>query len=138
MVGPNNKRMLRALQPMLPLLQGKLDGQELAVADVIVSLWRGQPAGEEGTGVELVVGGGALGENRAHSGVRSVGLHHKLERGIRLSENGREYEPLLEAQKGGLRLWRPYKGTLGGGQGRKGCRDFTVASYESPIEVGEP
>ena len=85
MVGPNNKRMLRALQPMSPLLQGKLDGQELAVADVVVSLRRGQPAGEGGTGVELVVGGGALGENRAHSGVRSVGLHNPERRSLPLA-----------------------------------------------------
>ena len=85
-----------------------------------------------------MVGGGALGENRAHSGVRSVGLHHKLERAIWLDDNRRGYEPLLEVQKDGFCLWRPYKGTLDGGQGRKGCRDLTVASYESPIEVGEP
>ena len=83
---------------MSPLLQGELDGQELAVADVIVSLRQGQPAGGEGTGVELVVGGRALGEDCAHSGVRSVDLHHKLERGLGLNEDGRGYKLLLEAQ----------------------------------------
>ena len=85
-----------------------------------------------------MVGEGALGENRAHSGVRSVGLHHKLERGIWLDENRRGYEPLLEVEEGGFCLWGRYKGTLGGGQGRKGCCDLTVTSYESPIGVGEP
>ena len=79
-----------------------------------------------------------LGEDRAHSGVGSVSLHHKLERGIRLNQDRCGYEPLLEVQKGCLRLWRPYKGALGGGQGRKGCRDLTITSNESPIEIGEP
>ena len=38
-VGPNDER-LHALQPMPPLLQCKLDSQEFAVADIIVSLRR--------------------------------------------------------------------------------------------------
>ena len=84
-----------------------------------------------------MVGGGALGEDRTHSGVRSVSLHHKLERGIRLDHYWGGYEPLLEVQKGGLRFWRPYISALGGGQGRKGCRDLPITSNKSPIEIGE-
>ena len=52
------------------------------VAVVIVPLRRGQPAGEESAGVEFMIRGRALGEHRAHSGVRGVGLHHELEERI--------------------------------------------------------
>ena len=106
MVSPDNKRKGHALQPMPPLLQCELGGQELAVADIIIPLRRGQPAGEKGTGVELVVGGRVLGEDRAHSSVRSVGLHHELKCGIGLDEDGSGNEASLETPECGLRLGR--------------------------------
>ena len=88
--------------------------------------------------MELMVGGGTLGEYRAHSGVRGVNLHHKLERGVWLNENGGGNEAPFEALEGGFSLRRPREGGLGGSQSREGCRNLTVATNKATVKISEP
>lgn len=63
MISPYQKWDLGPLQPVLPLLQRHLNHQQFLISNVMISFsWR-QAAGEKGTGMELVVGGQALGKH---------------------------------------------------------------------------
>ena len=55
MVRPHQERMLSTLQPVPPLLERQLDGQQLPVTHVVPGFRRAQPVGEEGAGVDLAV-----------------------------------------------------------------------------------
>lgn len=52
MVGDDFKRMFSSLQPMSPLLKGKLNSQQFLVADIIITYLWGQFLGKEGTWIE--------------------------------------------------------------------------------------
>ena len=54
-VGPEQECMLGTLQPVPPLLEGHLDGQQLPITDVVPRLCGTQPMGVEGAGVDLAI-----------------------------------------------------------------------------------
>lgn len=62
MVGPNDKW----LKPIPPLLQCKLNGQQLIIPYIIVAFCLGEALREGGTQVELLVRDGSLGEHSQH------------------------------------------------------------------------
>ena len=63
MVGPDEDRVLGPLQPVPPLRQGSVYGQELTVADVVIGFGRGKATGQEGHWVDLLVLLRPLGED---------------------------------------------------------------------------
>lgn len=68
-ISPYQKWDLGPLQPLPPLLQLHLNRQQFPISNVIISFsWR-QAKGEKGTGMELVVGGRALGKHGPHTNI---------------------------------------------------------------------
>ena len=55
MIGPDQYWVLGPLQPMLPLGQGGMDGQELPIPHVVVGLSWGEVTGQEGYWVDVLV-----------------------------------------------------------------------------------
>ncbi|MEQ2299226.1 hypothetical protein AMECASPLE_013143 [Ameca splendens] len=109
MIGPNQHRQLRPLQPMPPLLQGEFNGQQFLVPNIIILLCRPQATGEKGTGMKLAVLALTLGEHRSHPSVRSIHLQGELRR--KASEPPSYSPPADEAttytcQHSGLQLQR--------------------------------
>lgn len=81
-------QLLRPLQLVSPLLQPQLDCQQLPVPYVVVVFHRGEFAGENGTGMHLIILSVVLGEHLPHFHIRCVNVHEELlgwvrKRGIR-------------------------------------------------------
>ncbi|KAM3871778.1 cadherin-like protein 26 [Diretmus argenteus] len=70
-------------RPVSPLLEPQFHRQQLPVPDVVVVLRRGEAAGEEAAGMELLVLRRALGQDSTHPHLRGVHLHQELQTGIR-------------------------------------------------------
>ena len=137
MVRPYQKRQFSPLEPVPPFFQRQLDGEELTVPNVIISLCRGQTSGVEGTGVQLLVGGRFLGQDGPHSQIGSVHLNHELPFRVRHLEDGCRGEACLQGLKRVIGGRGPEKRHLGGGKSCEGGRHRTVAPDEPPVEVGE-
>ena len=129
MVGPDEDRLLGPLQPVPPLRQGGLYGQELTVADVVVGFGRGKATGQEGYWVDLLV--------LLRPQVRGVNFNYELTRGLRKHEHRCGREQALEGRECALGLRGPGEGTEGGGEGNKWGRDLAEAADEALVEVCE-
>ena len=123
--------MSGALQPVPPLLKGQFDGQELLVPHVVIS--GNQAAGEEGTGMELVFRGRALGQGGSNAHVRGVYLYHELKGGVRVGEDRGGGEPGLEEGE----AWRPGKRDQRGGEAGERGGQGTVTTDKAMVEIGK-
>ena len=134
MVGPDEYGMLGPLQPVAPLRQGGVYGQEFSVADVVIGLGRSEATGQESNRVDLLVLLRPLGKDGPDAHIRGVNFHNELTRGLREHEPGGR-EQALEGRECALGLRGPGEGTEGGGEGCKWGRDPTEAANEASIEV---
>ena len=127
--------MLGPLQPVPPLHQGGVYGQELPVADVVIGLGQGKTMGQEGYRVDLLVLLRPLGEDGPDAHIRGVNFHNELARGLRKHEHRGRREQALEGRECALGLWGPGEGTEG--EGSKWGRDLAEAVNEASVEVHE-
>ena len=67
-VRPDEDGMLGPLQPVPPLLKGRMDGQKFPVPHVVVMLCRGEVKGQEGNQVDELILLGALEQDRGWPG----------------------------------------------------------------------
>ena len=111
MVGPDHVGLLGPLQPMSPLSQGGMDGQELPVPHIIVCLCRGEPSGLKGDRVDVLVLLRPLGEDGPETYIRCVHLHDELARGLGKDEHRGRGEQALKDRECVLGLRGPGEGT---------------------------
>jgi hypothetical protein len=137
-VGPNHERLFCPLKPMSPFLQRQFHSQQLSVTHIIVALSRYKPAREERAGVNLLVRGRALGQDRPHPRVRRIDLHDELPGGVRLDENGGRREKSFEVREGSLRPRCPGKREGRRGEtSERGCNPAVITD-EPPVEICKP
>ena len=138
MVRPNLEWDWCSLQPLPPLLNGKLNCQQLLVPDIIIPLGWGQPVQIKRTRVYLGVPSRALGQYGPHPGVGGVHLHYELPLGVWMNQDGGRHETPLEAPESLLGLRSPGEPRLGGSQAGESCGDGAVVPDEPPIKIAEP
>ena len=63
MVHPNQKWVLRSLQPVAPFLQGHFNGQQPPIPHIVIPFHGREFPAEEGAGVELAVRSRTLGKD---------------------------------------------------------------------------
>ena len=98
MVRPYYDGVLSPLQPVPPHGKGGMDGYELPVPQVVVLFRRGETAGQESHGVDLLVLLRLLRKDGPDAHIRGVHLHDELARGQRKDEHRAEVNRLSWAE----------------------------------------
>ena len=102
-VRPDQDGVLGPLQPVPPLLQGRV----FSVPHIVVLLGRGESSGEEGDRVNLLVPLSMLGQDGSDAHVRRIHLNDELSVGVGEDEHRSCGEEGLEGDESGLCLSSP-------------------------------
>ena len=138
MVRPDQDGVLGPLQPVPPLLQGRVDGEEFSVAPVVVLLGWGELSGEEGDRVNLLVPLSMLGQDGSDAHVRRIHLDDELSVGVGEDEHRSRGEEGLEGDESGLCLFSPGEGAEGGGKCNEWGGHPAEPSDEPAVKVSKP
>ena len=95
-----------------PLHQGSVDGQDLPIPHIIISLCWGEVAGQEGYWVDVLVLFQPLGEDGPDANIRGVNLNYELTRRLRKDEH--RGKQALEGRECVLGLRGPGEGSTSG------------------------
>ena len=114
-VRPDEDGVLGSLQPVPPLLEGRVDGQKFPVTHIIIPLGQGESSGQEGNRVDELVLLGSLGQHGSDAYIRRIHLYDELSAGIGDDEHRSHGEEGLERGESGFCLWGPGERAEGGG-----------------------
>jgi len=136
-VHPDLALMFRALDKVLPLLEGSDDRQHLLVVDLIVPLDGGQGLGEERDWVPLFVFRGYLGEDCTRCKVGAVGFDAEGFGRVGRDEDWSRSDTSLQPSKCGALSFSPAPTRIVSGQVEEQAGVFQEVSDEPLVEVGE-
>jgi hypothetical protein len=97
-----------------------LHHKKLPIPHMVIHLRGSEAMGEEGAGMQLKVQGRMLRQNRPHSDIQSISLHHKLTGRVRMNQDRSHGEAVFKVPECPVRRRGPRELNLGSGEGIQG------------------